>query len=68
MVRTHLLIIIITTPTNYQVTLFSDPMVDALSRLVNKENHNYYYTKDDGHTVRGQYIPIPGTLTNNHNI
>lgn len=43
-------------------------MVDALSRLVNKENHNYYYTKDDGHTVRGQYIPIPGTLTNNYNI
>ena len=42
-------------------------MVDALSRLVNKENHNYYYTKDD-HIVRGQYIPIPGILTNNYNI
>lgn len=43
-------------------------MVDALSRLVNKENHNYYYTKDNGDIVRGQYIPIPGILTNNYNI
>ncbi|XP_003386706.1 PREDICTED: uncharacterized protein LOC100632705 [Amphimedon queenslandica] len=41
------------------VTIFSDPMVDALTRLVNKENENYSYTKDDGHKVQGQYIPIP---------
>ena len=42
------------------MTLFSDPMVDALTRLVNEDNKNYSYTNDDGHEIRGQYIPIPG--------
>ena len=43
-----------------KVTLFSDPMVDALSRLVDKDNRNYYFIDGSGKKKHGQYIPIPG--------
>lgn len=41
------------------VTIFSDPMVDALSRLVDKDNRNYYFIDGSGKKKYGQYIPIP---------
>lgn len=43
-----------------QVTIYSDPMVDALSSLTEEKNGEYFYRGDDGKPVYGQYIPIPG--------
>lgn len=37
-------------------------MVGALSRLVDKNNKDYFYVNNDGHKVHGQFIPIPGNL------
>ena len=44
------------------MTVYSDPMVGALTRLVDKNNKDYFYVNNDGHKVHGQYIPIPGDL------
>ena len=42
-----------------QVTIFSDPMVGALSALTEEKNHKYH--NPDHHVFsRGQYIPIGG--------
>lgn len=41
-----------------QVTIFSDPMVGALTSLVDPTHKNATDTSND----RGQYIPIPGTI------
>lgn len=38
------------------VTIFSDPMVDSLTSIADKENEDYS-TYDGKH---GQHIPIPG--------
>lgn len=38
------------------VTIFSNPMVDALSSLTSKDNTKFYSTSGR----HGQYIPIPG--------
>ena len=39
-----------------QVTIFSDPMVNALTSLASPNNKQFYNTQ----LTRGQYIPIPG--------
>jgi Ca2+/Na+ antiporter len=41
------------------VTIFSDPMVDTLTRMVDPRNYNYYFYNSDGTITRGQYINIP---------
>ena len=41
-----------------QVTIFSDPMVGALTSLVDPTHRNAM----DSSNERGQYIPIPGTI------
>ena len=53
---THLHTHIHTSYTYNQVTIFSDPMVNALTSLANKDNPNFYNMQ----LTRGQYIPIPG--------
>ena len=40
-----------------QVTVFSDPMVNALSALTDSENNKYHLKG-----ARGQYIPIGGMV------
>ena len=43
-----------------QVTIFSDPMVNALLALADSENKKYYHY--GGVFTRGQYIPIGGMV------
>ena len=46
---------------SWQVTGYSDPMVDALTALTDKRNGDYFYQDDAlSKPVYGQYIPIPG--------
>ena len=44
------------------MTFYSDPMVDALTRLVDDENAKFFYVDEKNSTHYGQYIPIPGEL------
>ena len=53
---THICTHIHTSYTYDQVTIFSDPMVNALTSLANKNNPNFYNMQ----LTRGQYVPIPG--------
>ena len=39
------------------VTVFSDPMVDVLTAITDKDNHDYVQLSSG---KRGQYIGIPG--------
>ena len=54
--HTHICTHIHTSYTYDQVTIFSDPMVNALTSLANKNNPNFYNMQ----LTRGQYVPIPG--------
>ena len=42
------------------MTIFSNPMVDALTSLTSKDNTKFYSSSGK----HGQYVPIPGLCTN----